>query len=117
MFVNSDTEVFAIVFSCHDAGPPAILRLTLEVGLFFFELSEEEDIFSLDPVELVPNLERLIGVEVTLSNRSRGGEERLGELWVEIVLDQLLIVGREADTRGLGERTRCCGGGGAEADF
>ena len=53
----------------------------------------------LDPVEGVPDLERLIGVDVTISNRTGGDEEMVGDLWVEIELDQFLISGREAVTR------------------
>ena len=99
MVVNSDTEVFAPVFSAPCCGATGNLAGDIGVGAFLFEISEEEDIFSMDPVERVPNLERLIGVDVTISNRSGGGEERVGDLWVEIVLDQFFIVGTEAVTR------------------
>ncbi|KAJ6404044.1 hypothetical protein OIU84_012272 [Salix udensis] len=99
MVVNSDREVFVTVFSAPCCGATGNLAGDIGGGAFLFEISEEEDIFSMDPVERVPNLERLIGVDVTISNRSGGGEERVSDLWVEIVLDQFFIVGTEAVTR------------------
>ena len=100
MFVNGDTEGIVPVFSVPCRGATGNLAgYKFGGGALLFEVSEEEDIFSSDPVERVPNLERLIGVDVTISNRTGGGEQRVGDLWVEIVFDQFLIIGREAVTR------------------
>jgi len=98
MFVNSNTDCSVSVFSVPCCRATGNFAGDMGSGAFLFEVSEEEDIFSLEPVEGVPNLERLIGVDVTISNRSGGDEERVGDLWVEIELDQFLISGREAVT-------------------
>jgi hypothetical protein len=98
MLVNSDTDGSVSVFSMPRCRATGNFAGDMGSGAFLFEVSEEEDIFSLDPVEGVPDLERLIGVDVTISNRTGGDEERVGDLWVEIELDQFLISWREAIT-------------------
>ncbi|KAI5571586.1 hypothetical protein BDE02_11G103700 [Populus trichocarpa] len=69
------------------------------IGAFPFEVSEEENILTMDSVEGVPDLERLTGIEVAISNRSRGGKARVSEFGIQKEAHQFFIIRVESITR------------------
>ncbi|KAJ6293097.1 hypothetical protein OIU78_025136 [Salix suchowensis] len=83
------------------SGPPAILRetLLLDLGAHLSEISEEENILTMDSVERVPDLERLIGIEAAISNRSRGGKARVSEFGIQIEAHKFFLIRAESIAR------------------
>lgn len=53
----------------------------------------------MDSVEGVPDLERLTGIEVAISNRSRGGKARVSEFGIQKEAHQFFIIRVESITR------------------
>ena len=78
--VNLDTYMMVFVLSMPCGRATGNLAGDI-IGLeaYLFEISEEENILTMDSVERVPDLERLIGIEAAISNRSRGGKARVSE--------------------------------------
>ena len=64
------------------------------IGLwaYLFEISEEENILTMDSVERVPDLVRLTGIEAAISNRSRGGKARVSEFGIQIEALESFII-------------------------
>uniref|UniRef100_A0A6N2NG09 Uncharacterized protein n=1 Tax=Salix viminalis TaxID=40686 RepID=A0A6N2NG09_SALVM len=73
--------------------------IIIGLGAHLFEISEEENILTMDSVERVPDLERLICIEAAISNRSRGGKARVSEFGIQIEAHQFVIIRVESIAR------------------
>ncbi|KAJ6770438.1 hypothetical protein OIU79_021145 [Salix purpurea] len=73
--------------------------IIIGLGAHLFEISEEENILTMDSVERVPDLERLIGIEAAISNRSRGGKARVSEFGIQIEAHQFFLIRAESIAR------------------
>ena len=69
--------VFVLSMPCCRATGNLAGDINIGLGVYLFEISEEENILTMDSVERVPDLERLIGIEAAISNSRRGGKARL----------------------------------------
>ncbi|KAJ6293106.1 hypothetical protein OIU78_025144 [Salix suchowensis] len=73
--------------------------IIIGLGAHLSEISEEENILTMDSVERVPDLERLIGIEAAISNRSRGGKARVSEFGIQIEAHQFFLIRAESIAR------------------
>ncbi|KAJ6770424.1 hypothetical protein OIU79_021131 [Salix purpurea] len=69
VLVNLDTYMMVFVVStpCCGATQQSAGRHYYGLGAHLFEIGEEENILTMDSVERVPDLERLIGIEAAIS--------------------------------------------------
>ena len=100
IFVNLDTYMMFFVLSMPCCRATDNLAGDI-IGLWAYlcEISEEENILTMDSVERVPDLVRLTGIEAAISNRSRGGKARVSEFGIQIEGHQFFIIRVESITR------------------
>ncbi|KAJ6724450.1 hypothetical protein OIU85_022381 [Salix viminalis] len=101
ILVDLDTYMMVFVVStpCCRATGNLAGDIIIGLGAHLFEIREEENILTMDSVERVPDLERLIGVEAAISNRSRGGKARVSEFGIQIEAHQFFIIRVESIAR------------------
>ncbi|KAJ6332959.1 hypothetical protein OIU77_008919 [Salix suchowensis] len=101
ILVNLDTymTVFVLSMPCCRATGNLAGDIIIGLGAHLSEISKEENILTMDSVERVPDLERLIGIEAAISNRSRGGKARVSEFGIQIEAHQFFIIRAESIAR------------------
>ncbi|KAJ6293092.1 hypothetical protein OIU78_025131 [Salix suchowensis] len=101
ILVNLDTymTVFVLSTPCCRATGNLAGDIIIGLGAHLSEISEEENILTMDSVERVPDLERLIGIEAAISNRSRGGKARVSEFGIQIEAHQFFLIRAESIAR------------------
>ena len=99
IFVNLDTYLMVFVLSMPCCRATGDFAGDIGIGAFPFEVSEEENILTMDSAEGVPDLERLTGIEVAISNWSRGGKARVSEFGIQKEAHQFFIIRVESITR------------------